>query len=374
MTWTLAGNQIGDLEYSYDADGRAIEKTGSMAATNLPQAVTGNTFNADNEMTSFNGTALTYDANGNLMNDGTNTYSWDARNHMSAIAGAVSASFVYGPLGRRMNKTINGTATSLLYDGLNPIQELQNGSPSANMLTGLGIDEYFQRTDSSGTTDYLDDALGSTLALTDSTGAVQTSYSYDPFGNTTASGASSTNPFQFTGRENDGTRLYYHRARYYSPTLERFVAQDPEGFEAGDPNLYGYTTENPISYKDPYGLDAYLCHRPIKHIPFEFGIVHHEYVCVVSSNGTVECGGLTTNGSWFGGSGVIETDRFRPSSCTLQSKKKCMDECITTTLNDMAPPTYNLGNLGGGENCQEYAHEILDSCESECSSSRADQG
>ncbi len=205
MTWTLAGNQIGDLEYSYDADGRVIEKTGSMAETNLPQAVTGNTFNADNEMTSFNGTVMTYDANGNLTNDGSNTYSWDARNHLVGISGAVTASFGYDALGRRVSKTIAGTTTQFLYDGLNPVQEIQSGSPSANLLTGLNIDEYFQRTDSAGSRDFLTDTLGSTLALADSAGAIQTSYTYEPFGNTTASRASSTNPYQFTGRENDAT-------------------------------------------------------------------------------------------------------------------------------------------------------------------------
>jgi hypothetical protein len=65
-TWTLGGNQIGDLTYGYDAVGHVIEKSGSMAATSLPQAVVGNTFNSDNEMTVFNGTPLAYDANGNL--------------------------------------------------------------------------------------------------------------------------------------------------------------------------------------------------------------------------------------------------------------------------------------------------------------------
>ncbi len=176
MTWTLAGNQIGDLEYDYDPDGRVIEKTGSMAATNLPQPVTGNAFNADNEMTAFNGTALSYDPNGNLLNDGSNTYAWDTRNHLSAITGANTASFVYDPFGRRMSKTIGGAATSFLYDGLNPVQELQAGTPSANMFTGLGIDEYFQRTDASGASSYLTDALGSTLALANSAGSLATSY------------------------------------------------------------------------------------------------------------------------------------------------------------------------------------------------------
>ncbi len=252
MTWTLAGNQIGDLEYDYDADGRVVEKTGSLAQTNLPQPVTGNTFNADNEMTAFNGTPMTYDANGNLLNDGSNAYAWDARNHLSAISGANAASFVYDPLGRRISKTIGSTTTSFLYDGLNPVQELQSGAPSANMLTGLGIDEYFQRSDASGASSYLTDALGSTLALANPAGGLATSYTYDPFGTTAVSG-SGTNPFQFTGRENDLNGLYYLRARYYNPALQRFLSQDPIGVRGGM-NLYGYVGNNPVNSFDLLGL------------------------------------------------------------------------------------------------------------------------
>ncbi len=73
----------------------------------------------------------------------------------------------------------------------------------ANQLTG-GIDEFFSRTDSTGTLSPLPDALGSTIALTDSTGTLQTQYTYEPFGNTTVNGPASSNPFQYTGRENDG--------------------------------------------------------------------------------------------------------------------------------------------------------------------------
>jgi hypothetical protein len=87
---------------------------------------------------------------------------------------------VYDALGRRALKSINGSTTQFLYDGLNPAQELQNGAPSANMLTGLNIDEYFQRTDSGGTYDYLSDILGSTVALTSTSGSIQQQYTYQP--------------------------------------------------------------------------------------------------------------------------------------------------------------------------------------------------
>jgi RHS repeat-associated protein len=159
------------------------------------------------------------------------------------------ASFVYDPLGRRVSKTIGGSTTSYLYDGPNPVQE-----GSANLLTGLGIDEYLMRTDSAGARSLLTDALGSTEALTDATGTVQTEYTYEPFGKTTVTGASSTNSFQYTGRESDGTGLYYYRSRYYSPMMQRFVSEDPISFLGGDVNIYTYVSNNPINFTDPYGL------------------------------------------------------------------------------------------------------------------------
>jgi RHS repeat-associated protein len=236
---------------------------GSFAQSQLPSPVTANTFNAANEMISYNGTPLTYDANGNLTNDGTNTYTWDARNHMAGISGGNTASFVYDGVGRRVLNTISGTSTQFLYDGLSPVQELQSGSPSANMLTGLGIDEHLQRTDSGGVHDYLSDIIGSPVALTGTSGSIQTQYTYTPFGNASSSGTASSNPYQFTGRENDGIGLDYYRARYYSPTTQRFISQDPLDFSGGDFNLYGYVSENPTSLTDPTGEGFLNCGEQI---------------------------------------------------------------------------------------------------------------
>jgi RHS repeat-associated protein len=88
--------------------------------------------------------------------------------------------------------------------------------------------------------------------LTDSTGAIQTQYSYEPFGATTETGATSSNWYQFTGRANDGTGLYYYRARYYSPRFQRFISEDPIGFNGGI-NEYAYALDSPTNYTDPGG-------------------------------------------------------------------------------------------------------------------------
>jgi len=65
----------------------------------------------------------------------------------------------------------------------------------------------------------------------------------------------SSNPVQYTGRENEGTGLYYYRARYYHPGLARFIGEDPIGFAGGDINLYAYALNRPTAFRDPSGLE-----------------------------------------------------------------------------------------------------------------------
>ena len=89
------------------------------------------------------------------------------------------------------------------------------------------------------------DALGSTLALVGAGGAAETRYTYEPFGKVISRGTTDNNPFQYTSRENDGTGLFYYRARYYSPILQRFVSEDKIG-RHGVTNLYTYAGNNPF--------------------------------------------------------------------------------------------------------------------------------
>jgi RHS repeat-associated protein len=79
-------------------------------------------------------------------------------------------------------------------------------------------------------------------------------YAYEPFGATTMTGIGNANPYKFTGREEDGTGLYFYRARYYHPSLGRFISEDPIEYDGGDINLYAYTSGDPVNFVDPAGL------------------------------------------------------------------------------------------------------------------------
>lgn len=108
------------------------------------------------------------------------------------------------------------------------------------------------------------DALGSTVALSDSAGAgaVLTEYSYQPFGAVAVSGVGTANPFQYTGRENDETGLYFYRARHYSPARGRFIIRDPRDFAAGDINLYAYGRNSPLNFDTRVAKHGLLSEAP----------------------------------------------------------------------------------------------------------------
>jgi RHS repeat-associated protein len=253
IDYTAGGGAIGNLTYAYDSVGRRSNVGGSLAAINLPVPVASASYDAANELTNWNGVGLIYDPNGSMVTDGLHAYSWDARHQLASIDSGGTATFTYDPFGRRTGKSITGVAsTGFLFDGVNSVQEIASGTPSANLMVG-NTDENFLRTDSSGSSTFLADALGSTIALADASGAVQTRYTYDPFGATSQHGVSTTNTSAYTGRELDVAGLYYYRARYYDPGIDRFISEDPSGFEGGI-NLYQYAGDSPLNYVDPLGL------------------------------------------------------------------------------------------------------------------------
>ena len=253
ITYTKNAATLGNLTYEYDAAGRVNKLGGSFARTALPQPLSTTSYNSANQQTTLGAQTLTYDNNGNLTSDGINSYGWNARDQLVSMSGpGLVATFEYDPFSRRTSKTVNGASTSFVYDGADIVQE-QMGAANASLLIG-GLDELFTRTEATGTSTAIVGGLGNVIALTDSVGTLQTQYSYEPFGKTSATGVLSTNSSQYTGRENDAGGLYYNRARYYSPALQRFISEDPIGLAGGDTNLYAFVHNDPANSVDSSGL------------------------------------------------------------------------------------------------------------------------
>jgi RHS repeat-associated protein len=248
------GTQLGNITYQYDGAGNRRGIGGSLAQTLLPDAVTSANYDAANRQLQFGEKTMSYDPAGNLSSiagpGGTTTLAWDARQRLVGLTTpAGTAVFAYDPGNRRRARQINGQSTQYFYDGAMPVLD-QSVNVTNTYLNGVGIDQPWLRNSNEF---YLADALGSTIGLTDASGAITSRYNYEPFGRSAVQGPSS-NSIQFTGRENDGTGFYYYRARYYSPELHRFVSEDPLGLSSGDANLFSYVSNRPTNSNDPLGL------------------------------------------------------------------------------------------------------------------------
>lgn len=262
------GSQIGDLHYSYDPGGQMVEASGSLARMTLPATdVTDASYDANDRLVAWSGKAYAYDDNGNLVDDGTNTYEWNERNRLTRISRGVDelARFQYDSVGRRTGKTIGSLTTGFVYDHKNVVQELR-GVTSADAVTAhlltAGTDELFLRiedNDGANLRSVLSDGNHNTLMLLDAAQQVVVNYAYGPYGAVTAD-ASTPNRQQFTGRDNDDPGvdqgLYYYRARYYMPGIARFISEDPIGWSSGQANNYAYVGGDPINFRDPLGHDA----------------------------------------------------------------------------------------------------------------------
>src|SRR5256884_4417748 len=157
------------------------------------------------------------DSNGNtltkVVGSNTTTYAWDFENRLTSVTlpgtgGTVS--FKYDPFGRRIYKSSSSGTSIYAYDYDNLIEETNSsGSVVARYTQGENIDEPLAMLRSSATSYYDADGIGSITSLSNGTGSLAQTYSYDSFGKQTTSSGSLTNSFQFTGREFDSETALY---------------------------------------------------------------------------------------------------------------------------------------------------------------------
>jgi RHS repeat-associated protein len=240
--------------YSFDPVGNRTASLGVSSYTN----------NSSNELTSTSNATYTYDNNGNTLTKvvGSNTTQcfWDYENRMSSVTlpgSGGTVSFKYDPFGNRIYKSSASATSIYAYDGDYLIEETNASGAVVARYTQViySIDEPLATLRSGTTSYYEQDGLDTVTSLSNSAGALGQTYTFDSFGNQTASAGSLTNPFRFAGREFDTeSNLYFMRARYFDPASGRFINEDPIGFAGGEVGFYVYVGNDPIDLTDPFGL------------------------------------------------------------------------------------------------------------------------
>lgn len=247
--------------YTYDAVGNRTSYTTNLGQPLITQPVNSSTFDAGNRLVTRDGASFTYDTNGNLASTadstGTSVNVWNSRNRLQAVQSAeVQVAFQYDHAGLLTGESTLPAPTSYLLDHSTNIASLKDMTETVQVLSGHSLDRYFAVVHQGNQVEYgLSDAVGSTVATVDGSGKQVSSFSYDAFGQTSQN--QSTYPFRFAGTIQPIKGLYSNRARYYAPSLLRFISEDPKGINGGDQNLYRYAFNQPNRFTDPTGSNSW---------------------------------------------------------------------------------------------------------------------
>jgi len=278
-------NADGTADFAYDHAGQLVAATFSYQGDqNFAYDPAGNRANpghitgTDNRLLADGTYTYLYDNEGNrIRRTETATgevteYQWDHRNRLVRVVtkdsgGTVlaTADYTYDPLGRRIARRVDpdgdgpdpAATTRFVHNGAHVLLQFDDaGTLAHRYLHGLEADQVLADDDGSGSFLWtLTDHLGTVADLVGPDGTSADHRTYGAFGTLT----SQTNPgldhlFAYAGRERDAeTGLYYYRARYYDPTLGRFLSEDPVAFESRDFNLYRYVRNDPLDATDPTG-------------------------------------------------------------------------------------------------------------------------
>ena len=249
--------------YAYDAFGN-LDKSGSFSFQPLYTNPT--TGQNTNRYISIPGVTVSYDANGNVLSDGSRAYTWDAEGRPVTID---AVGLTYDALGRMAEQNRSGTYTQIVYAPTG--QKLALMSASTLQKAFIPLPGNAQAVYASSGLSYYrhPDWLGSSRFASTPTPPT-TMYSdtaYAPFGEPYAQAG--TTDLSFTGQNQDTvagglTGPYDFPAREYGPQ-GRWASPDPAGLAAVDPtnpqswNRYAYVLNNPLVFDDPLGLEQVDC-------------------------------------------------------------------------------------------------------------------
>ncbi len=240
--------------YAYNALGNITSKTGQGSYTygSQPHAVTSTAM----------GGSFVYDLNGNMTSRNGATLTWDVENRVTAYGG--TATFTYDGDGGRVLKAEGGDTVHYV-----------NRYYEKNVTTGVATVYYWHggklvAVKKASTLEYVHtDHLGSVSRTTDTGGALVRREDDFPYGTVRAESGAAPTERSFTGQRRDGTGLLFYNARYYAPSIGRFVSADtivPDPSNSQALNRYAYVYNNPLKYVDPSGRVVEIHGIDVNHI------------------------------------------------------------------------------------------------------------
>ena len=249
---TTASGRWGSARYAYDGLDNLVSSTVG------PRSLTHKIDRTTNRLERLSGSPsmdlqVLYDANGNVIQRGTQGFSFDIGNRLISAVGR--ASYSYDGHGRRVWVYANGAGRMQMYTQDGKLRYGSHPSQGQTRHIYLGGKLIAEVNSLTGTSYVHTDALGSPVARTNAAKLVTTQTQYEPYGGT-AAGIVPTG-IGFTGHVNDAdTGLVYMQQRYYDPVAGRFLSVDPITTDAkrgGHFNRYTYANNNPYKYIDPDG-------------------------------------------------------------------------------------------------------------------------
>jgi RHS repeat-associated protein len=235
-----SGSSTTSSTFGFDSAGNRT----SVNSTTIP-------FNSDNQLSS---TGYSFDGNGNPTTYGGTSLTFDPENRMTAFGSTSSAT--YRADGLRASKTTSAGTTYFLYDGAEPIVEM-NSSGTVTATNVFAPDGLVARQTSSATTEYVFDEQGNVADRTNTSGVIQSVTQYDAWGNEQDVSGTPMDPFGFNARWgyyfDRETGVYLCQHRFYDPANGRWLNRDPIGYNGGA-DLYSYCAGAPANEFDTTGF------------------------------------------------------------------------------------------------------------------------
>jgi RHS repeat-associated protein len=262
LSHDLAGGAFDQsLSFAYNPASQMVTKTATndgYASNTAYNVARPYSVNGLNQYTAAGGATFAYDANGNLTSDGTNSFIYDAENRLVSRSGGVT--LAYDPNGRLWQVSGPSGVTRFVYDGDRLIEELNGAGAWLRLYAhGPGPDEplvWYELTGGPVRRYLHADHQGSVIASNDDNGNVVGLAGYDAWGIPNSTALTNVGRLGYTGQAwIPELGMYYYKARFYSPTLGRFLQTDPVGYK-DQINLYAYVYNDPLDHTDPAGEDG----------------------------------------------------------------------------------------------------------------------